>query len=332
MLISVLDQSPVAAGSDATDALANTVELARLAERLGYHRYWLAEHHATTGLAGSAPEVVVAHVAASTHSIRVGSGGVMLPHYSPLKVAEQFRTLAALHPGRIDLGVGRAPGGGGRTTLALRRDRATASRDDFPEQVAELLAWLGDDFPESHPFRPLRATPVPRTGPDPWILSSSGYGALLAARLGTALCFAHFINPVGGQQAVARYRAEFAPSPFAPHPIASVAVSVVCATSDAEALELARPVARWRRRLRRVADPGPIPMPGANDDAPDAEVDEQLARLVVGRPERVAAELRALASSYGVDEVLAVTITHDHGARLRSYELLAEALTGERSA
>ncbi|HVC24815.1 MAG TPA: LLM class flavin-dependent oxidoreductase [Acidimicrobiales bacterium] len=330
--ISVLDQSPVASGSDATEALANTVELARLAERLGYHRYWLAEHHATTGLAGSAPEVLVAHVAASTRTIRVGSGGVMLPHYSPFKVAEQFRTLAALHPGRIDLGVGRAPGGTARAAVALRRDREIAMRDDFPAQVTELLAWLHDDIPERHPFRAVRATPVPRSAPAPWILSSSGYGAELAAQLGTALCFAHFINPVGGPEAVSRYVKQFVSSRALQAPEASIAVSVVCAPTTPDALRIATPVMRWRQRLRFAADPGPVPSLEEVDDDPEgSDVGSQLTRLVVGDPEHVARELVSLAASYGVDEVLVVTITHDHGDRLRSYELVAQALGSSHS-
>src|SRR5919199_2104083 len=216
--LSVLDQSPVPAGARPEDALANTIDLARHAERLGYARYWLAEHHNTRGLAGPAPEVMVATVAAATEAIRVGSGGVMLPHYSPLKVAEQFRVLEALHPGRIDLGIGRAPGGDPMSAAALRIPTAD---DRFPNQVQDLIGFLEDRLDPRHPFARVRATPEPSGGTPPvWLLGSSDYSAAVAAVLGTAFSFAHFINPGLGEAVVKQYRESFKASPTLAQPLA----------------------------------------------------------------------------------------------------------------
>jgi luciferase family oxidoreductase group 1 len=330
LTLSVLDQSPIPQGTSPSEALANTVELAQLAERLGYRRYWLAEHHATAGLAGSAPEVLIAHVAAHTSTIRVGSGGVMLPHYSPLKVVEQFRVLHALHPGRIDLGLGRAPGSDSLTALALQRDRKSAPADDFGNQMAELMAWLDGGFPDGHPFRPVTATPVTPGGPELWLLSSSGYSAMAAATFGVAFCFAHFINPEAAEQSMALYREHFKPSATLDQPRASLAVSVICADTDEEAERLAASIRLWRLRLLQ-GDPGPVPPVeealayGYTGDQ-RRRLDAGRSRLVVGGPDRVAERLHQMAESYGVDEIMAVTITHDHAARLHSYELLASAV------
>src|SRR5919199_2977644 len=287
--LSVLDQSPVPAGARPEDALANTIDLARHADRLGYARYWLAEHHNTRGLAGPAPEVMVATVAAATESIRVGSGGVMLSHYSPLKVAEQFRVLAALHPGRIDLGIGRAPGGDQMSAAALRIP--TAEGDRFPNQVQDLIGFLEDRLDARHPFARVRATPEPSAGAPPvWLLGSSDYSAAVAAVLGTAFSFAHFINPALGEHVMAQYRREFKPSPTLPEPLANVGVNVICAETSDEALRLAASVRLWRRRLMR-GDPGPFPSP----DEAVAELGDRAyerphdpdRRLVFGSPDEV---------------------------------------------
>src|SRR5665213_2570194 len=227
--LSVLDQTPVPSGSTPGEAIANSVDLAQRTEALGYTRYWLAEHHGTYGLAGSAPELLIAHIAAKTSTIRVGSGGVMLPHYSALKVAELFRVLATMHPGRIDLGLGRAPGGTPLATLALQRNRKHPAGDDFLEQLAELRAWLADDFPDNHPFQRQPATPVPEIAPELWLLRSSGFSAQAAAHFGTGLCFAHFINAHGGPEAMAYYREHFARYRPEDTPRSSIAVRVVCA-------------------------------------------------------------------------------------------------------
>jgi luciferase family oxidoreductase group 1 len=327
--LSVLDQSPIPSGSSVTRAFENSVDLARFCEALGYERYWLAEHHGTTGLAGSAPEVLIAHVAANTSAIRVGSGGVMLSHYSPLKVAEQFRVLEALHPGRIDLGIGRAPGSEQLAALALQRNREHPSSDDFIEQIAELLAWFDSSFPTEHPFSRLRATPIPDGAPELWLLSSSGYSAKVAAHFGAGLCFAHFISADGGPEAIETYRDLFRGDDEHDKPKASVAIGVICADSDEEAEHLAESGRLWRFRQRRYGERGPVPSVAEALAYSYSDIDRGLleagrGRAVVGGPERVRAEVEALALAYKVDEVVVVTITHDHGARRRSYELLAE--------
>ena len=327
MKLGVLDQSPVPAGARPEDALRNTIDLARHADRLGYSRYWLAEHHNTRGLAGPAPEVMVATVAGATERIRVGSGGVMLPHYSPLKVAETFHVLEALHPGRIDLGIGRAPGGDPISAAALRIP--TAQGDQFPHQVQDLIGWLEDRMNGEHPFARVRATPEPTNGTPPvWLLGSSDYSAAVAAVLGTAFSFAHFINPAMGDAVVRDYRERFKPSPTLPEPLANVGVGAVCAETTEEALRLAASVRLWRRRLMR-GDPGPVPTveealaelgPKALERPHDPE-----RRLVIGNPDEVRVELTEIAEAYRVDELIVLTIAHDHAARVRSYELIAEA-------
>jgi luciferase family oxidoreductase group 1 len=330
--LGVLDQSPIPSGSTPEQALRNTIDLARRAEALGYSRYWLAEHHNTRGLAGPAPEVMVATVAAATSAIRVGSGGVMLPHYSPLKVAETFNVLTALHPGRIDLGIGRAPGGDPLSAAALRIP--TAQGDQFPHQVQDLIGWLEDRMDPKHPFARVRPTPEPSSGATPpvWLLGSSDYSAAVAAVLGTAFSFAHFINPTPGPDVVREYRDGFKPSPTLPSPQANVGVNVICADTSEEALRLAASVRLWRRRLMG-GDPGPFPSPEqaieelgerAHERPRDAE-----RRLVFGNPDEVRVALLELAEGYGADELIVLTICHDHAARVRSYELLADVLALE---
>lgn len=328
--LSVLDQTPVPSGSTPAMAIANTVDLARCCEALGYHRYWLAEHHGTYGLAGSAPELLVAHVAAMTQTIRVGSGGVMLSHYSALKVAELFRLLETMHPGRIDLGLGRAPGGTPLASLALQRNRNHPAGDDFLDQLAELRAWLGDSFPETHPFAKQPATPVPEVSPELWLLSSSGYSAQAAAHFGMGLCFAHFINADGGKEAMSYYRDHFAPYREDDVERSAIAVRVVCATTTKEAEHIGASMDLWRLRQRRYGEHGQVPTPEealayAYSDADLAVVLDAKRRAIVGDQEQVKSALEDLAKIYGVDEIMIVSITHDHAARVRSYELLAEA-------
>jgi luciferase family oxidoreductase group 1 len=331
MKLGVLDQSPIPDGVAPEQALRNTIDLAQNAERLGYTRYWLAEHHNTRGLAGPAPEVMIATVAAATHDIRVGSGGVMLPHYSPLKVAETFHVLEALHPGRIDLGIGRAPGGDPISAAALRIP--TAQGDQFPHQVQDLIGWLEDRMNGEHPFARVRATPEPTGGTPPvWLLGSSDYSAAVAAVLGTAFSFAHFINPSLGDAVMKQYREGFKPSPTLAQPLGNVGVGVICAETTEEALRLATSVRLWRRRLMR-GDPGPVPTideaigelgPNALERPHDPE-----RRLVIGNPDEVRVELTELAEAYRVDELIVLTIVHDHAARVRSYELVAEAFADQ---
>ena len=236
MKLSVLDQSPVPAGSTPADALRNTLHLARAADALGYERYWIAEHHAIETLASPAPEILIPLVAAETSGIRVGSGGILLPHYSPLKVAEVFRMLHALYPGRMDLGIGRAPGSGGLEAFALQRDRSKRLQaDDFRDQLIELLAFLHHDFPSEHPFSKIKVSPDMPGAPEVWLLGSSTWSAGVAARFGLPYAFAHFIGPEQTVEALAEYRAHFTPSKFLSEPRVLVTLGAVCADTNAEA-------------------------------------------------------------------------------------------------
>ncbi|HLH14790.1 MAG TPA: LLM class flavin-dependent oxidoreductase [Solirubrobacteraceae bacterium] len=330
--LSVLDQSPVSQGSSPAQALANTLDLARLADRLGYHRYWVAEHHGGPMLAGPSPEALVGPIAAATERIRVGSGGVMLPHYSPLKVAETFSLLAGLFPDRIDLGLGRAAGTDPMTTFALQRDRRQAAPDDFPQQLAELLGYLDDTLPADHPFARLAKTlPGRPHDPQPWLLGSSPQSALWAAELGLPYAFADFINPNGADIA-ALYRQRFADAQHAHaerSPQTAVAVWVICADSDEEAQRLATSARMSFTLLRRgqlIAVPPPeqalrfLQAEGRSPDGPQSP----RRRTVVGSPATVRAQLEDVVASYGAQEAIVVCITYEHHARRHSYELLAE--------
>ena len=317
-------------GSTGADAVRETVALARAAEALGYSRYWLAEHHNSGGLAGTAPEVLVARVASATSTIRAGAGGVLLSHYSPLKVAEVFRVLNSLFPGRIDLGVGRTPGADAVTTAALQPGPDAYGDEHFPRRVADLVAYLGEGPQPDHPHAGALAMPHGAGSPDVWLLGSSPYSAGLAATLGLRFCFAQFITPSYGPRIMERYRRGFTPSPTCVSPRAAVAVSVVCAETDGEAEMLATSQAVWR--LGPWDGRGPVPSideaaaaARALDAVTRARMAQDRGRVVVGGPRRVRDEVAALAGDFGVDEVLVVTICHDPAARRRSYELLAEA-------
>ncbi len=330
MKLSVIDQSPVPAGFTPADALQNTIELARLADRLGYERYWIAEHHAIDALASPAPEIMIARVGAETSGIRVGSGGVMLPHYAPLKVVETFRVLHALYPGRIDLGIGRAPGGTPLESYALRRDRNQPETDDFPQQLAELRAFLKHTFPPRHPFGRIRVSPDMPGAPEVWMLGSSMWSASAAAQLGLPYAFAHFINQHPTRMALEHYREHFKPSEESAAPRAILALGAICADSEADALRLLSSARLFRNRIRR-GEIGPIPTPeeaiaelGSAHEPPHPG-DGEWPRYIVGDPEQVRSQLVDMASVLHVDELMIVTITHDHRARLRSYELLAQA-------
>src|SRR5690242_8940330 len=239
MQLNILDQCPIPEGSSAGDALRNTIELAKRADQLGYRRYWLAEHHGTPGLACNSPEVMIGPVAAATSHIRVGSGGVMLPHYSPLKVAENFSMLTGMYGERIDLAIGRAPGSDPITAFALQRDRRVASPDDFPEQLTELLGYVNDALPVTHRFARLSRLPGGVQRPEVWLLGSSPQSGIWAAELGLPYAFADFINPVGGAEIAERYRQEFTPSKQHSHPRVVVAIWALCADTDEEANRLA---------------------------------------------------------------------------------------------
>lgn len=337
LLLSVLDQSPIAEGSDGARALRNTIDLARLCDELGYHRYWVAEHHGGPMLAGPSPEALIGPLAAATSRIRVGSGGVMLPHYSPFKVAETFSMLAGLFPGRIDLGIGRAAGTDPMTSFALQRDRRQAAADDFPQQLAELLAYLEDRMPSDHPFARLAKT-LPGRGapPEAWLLGSSQQSAIWAAELGLPYAFADFINSDGAQIA-ALYRERFAEHEHDAErrPQTAVAVWTICADSDEEAQRLAasgRMAFTLLRRGELIAVPPPEQAlefldreRAARERSAAATPPRARRRTVVGSPDTVRPELEEVAREYGAGEVIAVNVLYDHQARRRSYELLADA-------
>ncbi|OYU16106.1 MAG: LLM class flavin-dependent oxidoreductase [Alphaproteobacteria bacterium PA4] len=331
VILSVLDQTPIAAGMTPAAALANSIDLARHCEALGYHRYWLAEHHASAALAGSAPEILIGAVAAATRRMRIGSGGVMLPHYSPLKVAEQFSQLAGLYPGRIDLGLGRAPGSDQRTAVALQRDRRQHAPNDFPNQLAELIGYLEDSLPPDHPFAAYAHTlPGLPEAPEPWVLGSSPDSAVFAGDLGLPYCFADFINARQGDIAAA-YRHRFRPRHPGDGPRVAIAVWTVCADSDAEAEALAAPARMMFAHLlmgRSIAVP-PVDVALAwLADRPELGAARSGRRVVAGSPETVRTGLTAAAAEYGADEVLLVNILHDHADRKRSYALAMAAMAG----
>ena len=323
-LLSVLDQSPIAAGSTAADALANTLDLARTCDALGYHRYWLAEHHASPALAGAAPEALIGPVALATQTIRVGSGGIMLPHYSPFKVAETFAMLAALAPGRVDLGVGRAPGSDQRTAFALQRDRSRMMPHDFPVGLAELSAYLDRSLPQEHAFAALQETlPTGGGSPELWLLGSSPDSAHWAAERGLPYCFADFINSDGGSLARA-YRSAFRPSAHLAEPKVMVATWTIAAPTRDEAERLAAPAGMMFAHLVQGTL---IAVPPVEEAlawlAANPASSRRNRRTVLGTPGEVRRGLDAVAQEYGADEVMLVNILHDHAARRRSYELVA---------
>jgi len=335
LTLGVLDQSPVAEGSTGSQALHNTIDLARFCDELGFARYWVAEHHGGPMLAGAAPEVLIGPIAAATQRIRVGSGGVMLPHYSPFKVAEAFSVLAGLYPDRIDLALGRASGTDPVTTFALQRDRTKAMADDFPEQLTELLAYFEDALHAEHPFAGLpRLLPGRPHSPQRWLLGSSAQSAVWAAQLGLPYAFADFINPEG-VTFVRDYRARFADGAREPRPRTLVAAWVICADTDEEAQHLA---ASSRMTLRLLRRGHLIPVPPPEKALRYLEMEGARAtgplpgrRGIIGSPATVRAGLEELAALYGTDELLVVTITYDHAARRRSYALIAEEFGLERA-
>lgn len=333
--LSVLDQSPVSVGCTPADALRNTIELARLADGIGYERYWIAEHHAIVTLASPAPEILLARVGAETTRIRIGSGGVLLPHYSPLKVVEAFRMLHALYLDRIDLGIGRAPGGGGLEAFALRRERTERPQaDDFVDQLVELLAFLHHDFPTDHPFSRIDVSPDMPGAPDVWLLGSSMWSANVAGQLGLPYAFAHFITPEVTPVALERYRLNFQRSKYLSEPRAIVCLGVICADTENEANRLFTSTRLHIRRIRLQGRRLPVPTP----DQAIAELgalafggDEVVLgagkwpRYIVGAPERVKDELEGMARELQLQELMVIAVLHDHHARLRSYQLIAQA-------
>ncbi len=337
--LSVLDQSPVASGSTPAQALQNSISLAQHAESLGYHRFWMSEHHSMDLLACTAPEIMLTRIGAATSTIRLGSGGIMLPHYTALKVAETFQTLEALYPNRIDLGIGRAPGGGPLEATALRRYRNAPANalqvDDFPDQLSELIAFVQGTFPPQHPFSRVQLSPATPIPPRLWLLGSSLWSADAAAQFGLPYAFAHFFSADNTRAAIHRYQTTFTPNEeigpvVLTHPEATVAVGVICAETDAEAQRLAQSVRLLQFRIRQndrrpVSTPEEAARELPNYGPPNPDTSE-FPRYFVGTPDNVCAELLNMADTLGIKELIVNTITHDHAARLRSYTLLAEVL------
>jgi luciferase family oxidoreductase group 1 len=317
--LSVLDLAPVVDGSTPGEALSNSLDLARLTEELGYHRYWVAEHHNMPGIASSAPPVLIAHLAAGTERLRVGSGGVMLPNHAPLVVAEQFGTLEALHPGRIDLGLGRAPGTDRYTAWALRRDLQSEG-DDFPNLLVELLAYFRGRVEH------ISATPGEGSEPEVWLLGSSGFSAQLAGQLGMRFAFAHHFSPRNTLPALALYRESFQPSESLAEPYAMVCANVLCADTDEEAQRLSLPY-RLSMLSLRSGRPRRLPRPAEAEAHTFTADDEALiasfaAGHVVGSVDSVRDGLDRLLDETAADELMVATTTYDHADRRRSYELV----------
>jgi luciferase family oxidoreductase group 1 len=340
MKLSVLDQSPVIAGHSAAQAIEETLKLARRADELGYTRYWLAEHHAIGALADPCPEILLARLGAETRRIRVGTGGVLLPYYSAFKVAEVFRMLEALYPGRIDLGIGRAPGGDQRTARAVGGGHFPDA-EQFPQQVWELVGYLDGTLPDDHPNRHVRVQPEGPASAQPtpqlWLLGSSDYSGLLAAQLGVRFSFAHFINAQGGDLVTRAYKERFqsrtadtaGPAPREASPHAAVCCFVICAESDAEAERLAKVVDARRLDMAYNLDT-PVPTQAQAEkrsytDQERAHIQSQRARLVHGSAKTCKAKLLKIAEQFSADELMVLTITGDYATRLESYELLAKA-------
>jgi luciferase family oxidoreductase group 1 len=327
--LSVLDLSPVTTGISGPQALRNSIDLGRLADRLGFIRFWVAEHHNMPNIASSAPDIMIGQIAAATERLRVGSGGVMLPNHAPLQVAERYKVLEGLFPGRIDLGLGRAPGTDPVTSYALRRRQDDPAGDDFLDRFQELLAFEGRLFPESHPFRKVNAMPADVPLPPLYLLGSSGYSAQLAAHVGAGFSFAHHFSDFDPVGPMMTYREQFKPSATRDKPLAILALHVVCADTEADAERLASSV-DLNFALRRQGRYQPIPSPEeaaahTYSSADRALIGQNRARLVVGTKDKVMAHLEPLIKATQADEVMITTMIYDHEARKHSYELLAEA-------
>lgn len=329
--LSALDQSPIPEGSTASEALAHTARLAQELEKLRYQRFWVSEHHFTYTLAGTSPEVLISHLGAKTEKIRIGSGGVMLPHYSAYKVAENFRLLEALYPNRIDLGVGRAPGGMPIASRALQEGKISGV-DQYPEQLDDLIAYIHDALPENHPFAGLQATPIIPTVPELWLLGSSGESAKLAAQRGAAFAFAHFINGQGtGTEAMQWYQRYFKPSIVGDQPKSMVAIFVVCAETEEEANKVASSLDLSILLIEKGASNRTgVPSVESALAYPYSEYDryrieENRNRMIVGNPEQVKQKILQMSKEYNTDEFMLVSIIHDFEAKLKSYQLVAKA-------
>ncbi|MBR9882817.1 MAG: LLM class flavin-dependent oxidoreductase [Oceanospirillales bacterium] len=332
--VGVVDQSPIHDGNPAEQALRNSVALARHCEELGFSRYWIAEHHNTPSYASPAPEILMAAIASQTRSIRVGSGGVMLSHYSPLKVAETFSSLQALFPERIDMGIGRAPGGSSLSTHALAYPGYPADGELYPEQLSDLLALVRNALPHGHPYQGLRAMPGTRTPPAPWVLGSGSASTQLAASLGAGFVLALFIGTEYRSPDIIRsYRDAYRPGGFDSKPNAMLATAVICADSLEEARHIAATHTYWKVQAFLHGNREPLRAPEQVHSlykqlspADQAYYDETLNSMILGTPEQCREQLEALSAQYDVDEILAINVTYRFADRLKSYEYLSSAM------
>ncbi|WP_075619095.1 LLM class flavin-dependent oxidoreductase [Paenisporosarcina indica] len=327
MRLSILDQSPVSFGATARQAMEASMQLAQSGEKMGYTRYWIAEHHDFSGLACSAPEVMLGYIGANTEKIRIGAGAILLPHYKPLKVAESFNMLATLFPGRIDLGIGRAPGGSAEVTMALS-DNFLQNVFNMPATFKELLHFINDDFPSEHMYSKITAAPLPVISPQPWILGTSGKSAKLAAENGTAYAFGHFMSDKDGPEIMKNYIDHFKPNAQLRKPESIVAVSMICAETTEKAQQLALSGFLWKIQLAKGQGVDGVPSiekaeqyPYSSEDLKSLEV--MRSKTVIGNPKEVLSKLTKLQALYQNDEFMIVTITHSYSDRTRSYELLA---------
>lgn len=329
MKLSVLDQSVVAKGDSAAETFRKTVKLAQVAEELGYTRFWVAEHHNSNGMAGSSPEILISHIASGTTRIKVGSGGILLPQYSPYKIAENFNVLQTLFPGRIDLGIGRSPGGSASTRLALT-DGVRKSLNEFPRQVRDLQGFLHKEHPEGHPYQQVQAFPQAEDPALLWLLGITHRGARLAAEHGVAFTYGHFINPDNGKRALDTYFSQFQPSVALSEPKANVCIFVVCAETQEEAERLALSQDMWLLAVEEGRDTRLISSIEAEDTQLIHEEKEKMTenrkRMLVGTPAKIKEELKTLSEIYRTDEFMVITNIHDFQGKLNSYKLLADVI------
>ncbi|HWO95275.1 MAG TPA: LLM class flavin-dependent oxidoreductase [Bacillus sp. (in: firmicutes)] len=329
MKLSVLDQSVIRKGQDARTALQQTIELAKITEELGYTRFWVAEHHNSNGMAGTSPDILISAIASNTRKIRVGSGGVLLPQYSPYKVAENFKVLEALYPNRIDLGVGRSPGGSPATRLALT-DSIRRSMNEFPRQLSDLQGYMNNDLPQSHPYSDVTAYPLSETSPQLWVLGVTHRGARAAAESGTAFTFGHFIYPADGQRAMKNYLENFQPSMSLSKPKTNVCIFVVCAHTQEKAEEMALSQDLWLLAVEKGGDTRIPSLAEAKSRMITKEdqkkIIENRKRMIIGSPEKVKDSLLRLSEKYQTDEFMIINNTYDFQDKLQTYSLLAETL------
>ncbi|WP_374721805.1 LLM class flavin-dependent oxidoreductase [Peribacillus tepidiphilus] len=327
MKISILDQSPISSGKTAQDALQESMRLAQIGEKLGYTRYWIAEHHDYPGLACSAPEVMLGYIGANTKKIRIGSGAVLLPHYKPYKIAETYHMLATLFPDRIDLGIGRAPGGSAEATMALS-DNFLEQVRKMPEKIIDLLHFLQNDFPSDHMFSKISASPLPAISPEPWILGTSEKSAILAAENGTAYAFGHFMSDKEGSDIMKTYLERFKAKGRLQRPKSIVAVSAICSETTERAEELALSGYLWHVQSAKGEGKKGIPsIEEAKQYSYSSDEKEMIKamrnKMVIGNPREVKQQLLALQTLYQADEIMIVTITHSYEDRAQSYKLIA---------